>query len=174
MIGTDAAVILDDGKVPHTSVSPGTSADSALFNDAELVRTRRPNGLERGDGAGDEGRLHLADRVVDTHAVALVQDLDPEQLRRGGGAVLVGRGQGDVKGQDLVGVPGNGRFLEALDFADRNRVQLVDGGVDGEGDGALELGVEDAGLVGGEGEVRLELGTDIVLVGQELTGAGGG
>jgi hypothetical protein len=38
---------------------------------------------------------------------------------------------------------------------------------------ALELGVEDAGLIGGEGEVRLELGTDVVLVGQELTGGWG-
>ena len=52
-----------------------------------------------------------------------------------------------------------GRFLEGLDLGDRDVVELVDGGVDREGDVAGEGGVEDPGLVGGEVEVVLELGT---------------
>lgn len=70
--------------------------------------------LQRLDRAGDEGRLLLDDGVVDRGAEAFVEDLDPEELGTGGGAVLVGAGDGDVEGQDLVGVPGQGGFFEAL------------------------------------------------------------
>ena len=81
-----------------------------------LQQGRASNRLERRDRAGDKGRLHLEHGVIDGGAEAFVQDLDAEQLAAGGGAVFVGRGHGDVEGQDLVGVPGQGGFLEALDF----------------------------------------------------------
>ena len=70
---------------------------------------------QRFDRAGDEGRLLLDDGVVDRGAEAFVEDLDAEQLGRGGGAVLVGAGDGDVEGQDLVGVPGLGGGCETLE-----------------------------------------------------------
>ncbi len=70
------------------------------------------DGGHGGDAAGDKGRLHLADRVVDTHAVAFVEDLDAVEIA-GGGAVLVGGGESDIEEQDLVAVPGQGDFLEA-------------------------------------------------------------
>jgi hypothetical protein len=85
----------------------------------------------------------------------------PNKLGRGGGAVFVGRGHGDVEGQDLVGVPGQGGFLEALDFGEGDAVQLFDGGVDRDGDVPFEGGVEDSGGVGGQVEILLELGTDV-------------
>jgi hypothetical protein len=72
-------------------------------------------GRERLDSAGDEGRLHLADGVVDGDAIAFVEDLDAEDLAGGSAALFVGGGQGDVEGQDLVGVPGGGQFLVAGD-----------------------------------------------------------
>ena len=81
------------------------------------------------DVAGDEGGLHLGDRVVDRHAAAFVQDLDPEDLHAGGGAVFVGAGQGDVEGEDLVGVPGQGFGLEAGDGVEALAAELVDGGI---------------------------------------------
>jgi hypothetical protein len=77
--------------------------------DADHVAGR----LHRGDAAGDERRLHLAHRIVDRDAVAFVEDLHRIDLGGGSGAVLVGEGQGDVEGQDLIGVPGEGQFLKA-------------------------------------------------------------
>ena len=93
-----------------------------------------------------------------------VEDLDAEQLGGGGGAVFVGRGQGDVKGQDLVGIPGEGRLFEALHFRERDLVQLIGRGVDRDGHVTGQSGVDDSGLVGGEVKVLLELGTDIVFL----------
>jgi hypothetical protein len=58
--------------------------------------------------------LLLEHGIIDREAEALVQDLDSEQFGRGGGAILVGAGAGDVKGRHLIGVPGVGDFLEAL------------------------------------------------------------
>ncbi len=121
----------------------------------------------RQHGAGDEGGLLLEDGVVDRGAETFVEDLDAEQLGRGGGAVLVGGGDGDVEGQDLVGVPGRGDFLEALDLGEGDVIELVGGGVDRQGNIAGDGGVEGAGGVGGEIEVLLELGTDIVAVGEK-------
>ena len=68
------------------------------------------------------------------------------------------------KGRALVGVPGQSGFLEALDFGERDVVELIDGGVDRHGDITGEGGVEDAGGIGGEVEILLELGTDVVFV----------
>jgi len=114
--------------------------------------------------AGDEGRLHLKHGVIDGGAEAFVEDLDAEQLAAGGGAVFVGCGHGDVKGQSLVGVPGQSGFLEALDFGERDVVELIDGCVDRHGDITGEGRVEDSGGIGGEVEILLELGTDVVFI----------
>jgi hypothetical protein len=120
--------------------------------------------LEGRDRAGDESRLHLEHGVIDRRSEAFVQDLDPEEFRGSGGAVFVGRGDRDVKGQSLIGVPGESRFLEALDFGERDVVELIDGGVDRHGDITGEGGVEDSRGIGGEVEILLELGTDVVFV----------
>jgi len=58
------------------------------------------------DGAGDEGGLLFRDRVVDGDAEAFVEDFDAEDLGGLGLALFVVGHQGDVEGQDLVGVPG--------------------------------------------------------------------
>lgn len=52
------------------------------------------------------------------------------------GAVFVGVGDGDVEGQDLVGVPGISQFFAAADFRQGLVVDLVDGGADRGPDGA--------------------------------------
>ena len=67
------------------------------------------DGLQRGDRLGDEGGLLFDDGVVDGGAEAFVEDLDAEQFGRGGGSVLVGAGDGDVEGEDLVGIAGTAR-----------------------------------------------------------------
>ena len=81
---------------------------------------------------------------VDRRAEAFVQDLHAEDLAAGGGAILVGRGQGDVEGQDLVAVPGQGDFLEALDVRQRDLIELIDGGIDRESNVPGQSGVEDS------------------------------
>ncbi len=65
--------------------------------------------------ASYKSRLHLGHFGDDRHAGAFVQDLDAVDLHRGGGAQLRGSGQGDVEGQDLIGVPGLGELLQAVD-----------------------------------------------------------
>ncbi len=85
--------------------------------------------LHRLDGAGDEGGLHFADRIVDGNALAFVEDLDAEDLGRAHGAVLVGAGEGDVEGQDLIAVPRSGQFVQSTDFGQREIVDLVDDGL---------------------------------------------
>ena len=64
------------------------------------------DGLQRGDGLGHEGRLLFDDGVIDGSAEAFVEDFDAEQFGGSGGAVFVGAGDGDIEGQDLVGIPG--------------------------------------------------------------------
>lgn len=66
------------------------------------------------------------DGVIDGSAEAFVEDLDAEEFGTGGGAVFVGAGDGDVEGQDLVGIPGLGQFFEALDFGDGDVIDVVD------------------------------------------------
>ena len=65
------------------------------------------DGLQWGDVLGHEGGLLLDDGIIDRGAETFVEDFDPEQLATGG-AVLVGGGHGDVEGQDLIAVPGQG------------------------------------------------------------------
>ena len=80
----------------------GRPARPAQRGELHLQQRSPSDGLERRDRAGDESRLLLKHGVVDRGAKAFVEDLDAEQLGGGGGAVFVGRGQGDIKGQDLV------------------------------------------------------------------------
>jgi len=98
---------------------------------------------KRAESRFESERRLLYDRVVDRRPEAFIQDLDSEQLSRGGGAVFVGGGQGDVEGQDLVGVPGQSHFFETLYVGQRDVVQLVDGSVDGHGNVSHQGGVED-------------------------------
>ena len=95
-------------------------------NTSEITSKNRIK-LRSVDRAGNEGRLLLDDGVIDGSAEAFVEDFDAEQFGRGGGAVFVGAGDGDVEGQDLVGVPGLGEFFETLDIGDGKIVLLVDG-----------------------------------------------
>jgi len=78
-----------------------------------------------------------------------VQDLDPEDLAAGHGAVFVGPGEGDIEGQDLVAIAGGGQgpqVVQVLHFV----VQL--GGDAGQGgsviahDGGGEDGVGRRGI----------------------------
>jgi len=149
------AAIRDAGNMPGTGVRPGVYHRIPGRQKHQFI----PG--QKADRAGDEGRLHLEHGVIDGRSEAFVQDLDPEQFRRSGGAVFVGRGHRDVKGQSLVGVPGQSGFLEALDFGDRDVVELIGGGVDRHGDVTGEGGVEDSRGIGGEVEILLELGTCI-------------
>jgi hypothetical protein len=57
------------------------------------------------NGAGNKRGLHLVDCIVDRHAGSFVQDLDAEDLAGSHGAVFVGTREGDIEGQDLVGIP---------------------------------------------------------------------
>lgn len=119
------------------------------------------------DVAGDEGGLHLGDRVVDGHARAFLQDLDPEDLHAGNSAVFVGAGQRDVEGRDLIGVPGQSFGLEARDGVETLAAELVDGGAVGQAVGADECRVEDRALRQEDVLVGLELGMNVVDVGDE-------
>jgi hypothetical protein len=62
--------------------------------------------LQRRDPAGNKRGLHLADRIIDGDAIAFVEQFDGEDLAGSRRAILVGERQGDIKGQHLVGVPG--------------------------------------------------------------------
>ena len=122
------------------------------------------DGLQGQDGAGDERGLLLEDRVINGGAEAFIEDLDPEQLRRGGGAVFVGGGDGDVEGQALIGVPGESRFLEALDLGQGDVVEVFARGVDGKGNVTGDGRAEGAGGIGGQLVGDLELGADVIGV----------
>lgn len=109
--------------------------------------------------------LLLDDGVIDGSAKAFVQDLDAEQFGRGGRAILVGSGDGDIEGQDLIGEPGGRRFLEALHGRQRNVVE--GGGVGGidRGRDVLDLpGVEDSSSIGDQVVVLLERGGVLVML----------
>ena len=139
--------------------------DNPRYNSKLLAFEEVSDGLQRQDGAGDEGRLLLEHRVVDRGAKAFVQDLDAEELGRGGGSVFVGGGDGDVEGQALVVVPGKSRLLEALDGRQGNVVEIVGGGVHRKRNIPGERRAEGAGGVGGQVGRNLELGTNVVGVG---------
>lgn len=66
--------------------------------------------LQGSDGLGDEGGLLFDDGVIDGGAETFVEDLDAEQFGTGSGAVLIGAGDGDIEGQDLIGEPGSGKL----------------------------------------------------------------
>ena len=117
----------------------------------QLDQVRASDGLQGQDGAGDEGRLLLEHRVVDGRAKAFVQDLDAKELGRGGGPVFVGGRDRDIEGQALVGVPGQSRFLEALDGRQGNVVEIFRGRVHGKGNVAEGRRTEGAGAVGAPG-----------------------
>lgn len=68
-------------------------------------------------------------------------------------------GDGDIEGQDLVAIPGQGGLLEALHGRQRDIVEhLVIGGIDGHGDVLGLLRVEDSSGVRDQIVVLLELG----------------
>lgn len=120
------------------------------------------------DRAGDERRLRFHDGVIDRSSEPFVQDLDTEDLGAGGCAVLVRGSDGDIKGQNLIRVPGKSKSLEALDFRERNRIQIFDRGVHWQRDVADGGRVEDARLISDQLVVDLELRTDVIDVGQCL------
>jgi hypothetical protein len=77
-------------------------------------------------------------------------------------------GQGDIEGQDLVGVPGRSFLLEAGDGRDGSAAELIDGRARGDAVGAYQRGLVDR-VLGEEGVlVGHELGTEIVDVSDEL------
>lgn len=115
-------------------------------------------------GASDKSRLLFHDRVVDGAAPAFVHDFDAEDLAGGGGAIFVGGGDGDVEGQNLIDVPGSGNFLEALDGAERDVIELVGRGVDGKRHVQSRRRVEGSSRVGGQIGRDLELGTEAFLL----------
>jgi hypothetical protein len=63
------------------------------------------DGLQGRNRLGDEGGLLFDDGVIDGSAEAFVEDFYAEQFGRGGGAVFVGGGDGDIEGQDLISEP---------------------------------------------------------------------
>jgi hypothetical protein len=122
-------------------------------------------GLALAHRTGHVGRLHLADCVIDRRAPAFVEDFHAEDLGCSHCAVFVGAGDGDVEGQDLIGVPGRCQFLVAADFRQTEVIDLIDGGADGRAGRARQAGGEDGrGAYAGV----LILGTDFILVGHEL------
>ena len=80
-------------------------------------------------------------------------------------AVFVGAGDGDIEGQDLIGVPGISQLFVAADFRKAQVIDLVDGGADGGADRADQAGGEDG--LGAHNGVLI-LGSDLVDVGHEL------
>jgi hypothetical protein len=82
--------------------------------------------LHRLDSASDEGRLHLADSVIDRGAPTFVEDLHAEDLASSACAIFVRACDGDVEGQDLIGVPRRCQFLAGLCFVDGGQIELVE------------------------------------------------
>jgi hypothetical protein len=114
---------------------------------------------------GPRRSLHLADCAVDRGTPAFVEDFHAEDLGCSHCAVFVGAGDGDVEGQDLIGVPGISQFFVAADFAQAQVIDLIDGGADGRAGGADQAGGEDS--LGAYAGVLI-LRTDFILVGHEL------
>ena len=109
--------------------------------------------IPRFNEAGDEGRLHLGDGIVDRDAGTFVQDLNTEDTHRGGRALLVDTLEGDIEGQHLVGVPGLGDFLEAGDGGNDLAGQGIDRGAGSDAVVTNQCGLID-GVVGEE-DVRV-------------------
>ena len=84
---------------------------------------RGADGLQRGDGLGHERCLLFDDGVIDGSAEAFVEDFDAEEFGTGGGAVFVGGGDGDIKGQDLISEPGESGLFELLHRRQRDVVE---------------------------------------------------
>jgi hypothetical protein len=133
-----------------------------------LLRAAKHLVISRFNEAGDEGRLHLGDCVIDRDVGTFVQDLATEDTRRGGRALLVNALEGDIEGQHLVGVPGLGNFLEAGDGGYDYARQGIDRGAGSNAVVTNQRRLIDG--VAGEEDVRVgaELRTDVVDVGDEL------
>jgi len=83
-------------------------------------------------------------------------------------ADFIGRSQGDIEGQDLIGEPGCGQFFQAGHGIDGNVVQVIDGRAGaGKTRIAGNAGREDSRLVEEVVLVGTELGTDFVFPGHE-------
>jgi hypothetical protein len=66
--------------------------DESLFRPREavlLLRAAKHLVISRFNEAGDEGRLHLGDCIIDRDVGTFVQDLATEDTHRGGRALLV-------------------------------------------------------------------------------------
>ena len=96
-----------------------------------FVRGDRAGPCSRARARGFVGQAGRKDLVVDGDAGAFVEDLDAEDLGGAHGAVLVGPGQGHVERQHLVGIPGDGAFVEAIEVGDLG-IELADGGAHGQ------------------------------------------
>jgi hypothetical protein len=156
-----------------TTARPETPSKTASADLCDLVLPpklwkARGHGLPGLDEAGHEAGLHLGDRVIDRHAGAFIEDLDAGDLHGAGSALFVGAGQGDIEGQDLVGVPGRSFLLEAGDGRDRSAAELVDGRARGDAVGTHQRRLVDRVLRQESILVGHELGTEIVDVGDEL------
>jgi hypothetical protein len=85
--------------------------------------------------------------------------------KRSHGAVFVGTRQGDIEGQDLVGIPGSGQLIQSTDFLQGKVVDLVDDRTHAGTDGTGQRGSEHGRGV----DFRvLVLGTDLVHISDEL------
>jgi hypothetical protein len=125
----------------------------------------RSGGVALAHCTGHVGHLHLADCVIDRGAPTFVEDFHAEDLGCCHRAVFVGACDGDIEGQDLIGIPRGCQFFVAADFAQAQVVDLVDGGADGRAGGARQAGGEDRrGAYAGV----LILRTDFILVSHEL------
>jgi hypothetical protein len=91
-------------------------------------RAREGLGCRQEGETGYTGWFGKRDRIVNRGAPAFVEDLDAEDLGCAHGAVFVGTGDGHVKGQDLVAVPGSYDFLKLSGLSDLNGIELIDGG----------------------------------------------
>ena len=106
------------------------------------------------------------DGVVHRDAGAFVQDLDAEDLAGGHGAVFIGTRQGDIEGQDLVGIAGGGQGPHVVQIAHLSiqlRGDARNGGAVVAHDGGGEQGV-------GRGGIERILPPDLIDVG--LSGFG--
>jgi hypothetical protein len=129
---------------------------------------RRTRSFSRFNEASDEYRLHHGSGVFDQDAGTFVQDLATEDTHGRRSTLLIDTLESDVEGQNLVGVPGLGYFLEAGDSVDDYAGQLIDRGAGCDAVVTYQCGLVD-GVVGQENvRVGAELGTDVVDVGDKL------
>ena len=130
-----------------------------------FVRGDRAGPCSRARARGFVGQAGRKDLVIDAYTRSFVEDLDAEDLGGAHGAVLVGAREGHVERQHLVGIPGDGAFVEAIEGGDLG-IELVDGGAYGQAgiahDGAGEQGIGIRCVLG------LVLGPDLVDIGYEV------